>query len=74
MKNKTIGSGSEEKSVMQFPSHCKSTGKNKCERCVKVFNSSVEKRVEKDVSKMKSLVLRVACAHCTIVVQLGSRN
>jgi len=37
---------------------------------VKVFNSSVEKRVEKTALKMKSLVPREVYAVCTIVVQL----
>jgi len=36
---------------------------------VKVFNSSVEKRVEKDALEIKSPLLRAACTHCTIVVQ-----
>jgi hypothetical protein len=68
-KTKESGHGREKDTQCNFQANCKSIRESKCERCVKVFNSSVEKRVEKNVLKMKSPVLRVACAHCTIVVQ-----
>jgi hypothetical protein len=54
---------------MQFPNQWELINEIKCEPRVKVFNSSVEKRVEKNVLKMKSPMLRVACTHCTIFVQ-----
>jgi len=41
---------------MQFQNQCAGKYKFECERSVKVFNSSVEKRVEKNKIKMKSLV------------------
>jgi hypothetical protein len=41
---------------------------------MKVFNSSVEKRVEKNALKMKSPLLRVPSAHCTILVQCFRKN
>jgi hypothetical protein len=41
---------------------------------VKVFNSSVEKRVEKTSGEVKSLALCGACADCTILVQFFREN
>jgi len=74
-KIKTFGiSGEKRKYTMQFPNQSESIDQIKCERCVKVFNSSVEKRVEKNALKMKSPMLRGACTDCTIVVQSFREN
>ena len=58
----------------QFPNQFARKKEFKCERSVKVFNSSVEKRVEKRAAEMKSLIQRAACADCTILVQLHLEN
>jgi hypothetical protein len=59
----------EKQNTTQFPNQCEIKNQIKCKWRVKVFNSSVEKGVEKNALEIKSPVLRAPCAHCTIVVQ-----
>jgi hypothetical protein len=59
---------------MQFPNQCELKNEINCEWRMKVFNSSVEKRVEKNALKMKSPLLRAPSAHCTILVQCFRKN
>ena len=59
---------------MQFPNQCELKNEINCEWRMKVFNSSVEKRVEKNALKMKSPLLHAPSAHCTILVQCFRKN
>jgi hypothetical protein len=64
----------EKTNAMQFPNQCEFKNEIKCEWRMKVFNSSVEKRVEKNVLKMKSPIQHAPSAHCTILVQCFRKN
>jgi hypothetical protein len=59
-------------STRQFARHTPLAAGKNCEYLMKVFNRTVENRVEKQRSKSKSLARTRLCALCTIVVQFIS--
>jgi hypothetical protein len=58
----------------QFARHTRAATAANYECFMKVFNRTVENRVEKHPSKSKSLARKGLCALCTIVVQLFRRR
>jgi hypothetical protein len=54
----------------QFARHTRAATTANYECLMKVFNRTVENRVEKHTSKSQSLARKGLCALCTIVVQL----